>query len=66
MSIYEYNEEYVKKSLLEEGREEGMESALLTSICNLMKSMHWTLEQSMSALLIPKNKQSAYKKMLEK
>lgn len=66
MSIYEYNEEYVKKTLLEEGREEGMESALLTSICNLMKSMHWTLEQSMSALLIPKNKQSAYKKMLEK
>ena len=70
MSIYEYNEEYVKKTLLEEGREEGRKEGrdltLLASIRNLMKSMHWTLEQAMAALLIPENKQAAYKKMLQK
>lgn len=66
MSIYEYNEEYVKKTLLEEGREEGMEFGILSSIRNLMDSMHWTIEQAMSALKIPSENQMKYRKMLNK
>ena len=40
MSIYEYNEEYVKKSLYEEGEEAGMLKTLAKSVEAVMKNLH--------------------------
>ena len=44
MSIYEYNEEYVKKSLYEEGLEEGEKVGILKNLAKnveaIMKNLH--------------------------
>ena len=40
MSIYEYNEEYVKKSLYEEGEEVGMLKTLARNVEAIMKNLH--------------------------
>lgn len=53
MSIYEYNEEYIRKTLLEEGREigyakgktEGKAEMLVVSIRRLMKELDMDQEQ---------------------
>ena len=46
---------------LERGMERGMERGILTSICNLMDSMKWTIEQAMDALQIPEDKRELYR-----
>lgn len=74
MSIYEYNEEYVRKSFMEEGRREGrreghregVDSGMMSAIRNIMESLHLTLEQAMSALMISDEKKNVYRKMMEK
>lgn len=48
MSIYEYNEEYVRQTLLEDGREEGWAAgkaeALVSSVRAVMENFHLDLE----------------------
>ena len=46
MSIYEYNEEYVKKSLYEEGEEAGM----LKSVEAAMRNFHISLKEACEGL----------------
>ncbi len=54
MSIYEYNEEYVRKSLTETGYEQGREDGitqgkaetLVKSIDSIMKNLELDLQQS--------------------
>ena len=42
------------------GRTEGIDSALVSSIRNLMKKLNWTAQQAMDALMIPAEKQKRY------
>jgi hypothetical protein len=51
---------------VEQGREEGREEGLLSSIGNLMKSMHLSAEEAMKALGIPKEKMDFYGAKLAK
>jgi flagellar biosynthesis/type III secretory pathway protein FliH len=50
----------------EEGREQGREEGLLSSVGNLMKSMHLSAEEAMKALGIPKEKMDFYGAKLAK
>ena len=50
MSIYEYNEEYVKKSLYEEGEEAGMLKTLAKSVEAVMKNFHISLKEACEGL----------------
>ena len=43
-----------------EGHQQGLTHATLTSIRNLMDTVHWTAQQAMDALKIPSNEQSKY------
>jgi flagellar biosynthesis/type III secretory pathway protein FliH len=49
-----------------DGIKEGMEKGLLSSIGNLMKSMHWSAEEAMKALGIPQDKMDFYSAKLTK
>lgn len=50
MSIYEYNEEYITRELLEDGYERGMTVKLVENIETLMRNLHFTLEQACAGL----------------
>lgn len=58
MSIYEYNEEYIKKTLHEEGYEEGksvgitegMSRVLTENVSSLMKNLGFSLQKACDAL----------------
>lgn len=53
----------MKEEIEEEIKEEGnkaRESAILTSIQNLMDSMKWTAEQAMDALKLPMDDRAKY------
>ena len=50
MSIYEYNEEYVKKSLYEEGEEAGMLKTLAKSVEAVMRNFHISLKEACEGL----------------
>ena len=50
MSIYEYNEEYVKKSLYEEGMEEGMLKTLAKNVEAAMRNFHISLKEACEGL----------------
>jgi len=54
MSIYEYNEEYVKKSLFEDGYEEGEAAGMLKSLAKnveaIMKNLHLSLQEACEGL----------------
>lgn len=52
MSIYEYNEEYVKKTLLEEGMDNGSAQNLVKNIDSLMKNLNLDLPKACAALSI--------------
>jgi hypothetical protein len=51
---------------IEQGREQGREEGLLSSVGNLMKSMHLSAEEAMKALGIPKEKMDFYGAKLAK
>lgn len=48
----------------EEGKAQGMEEGMLTSIRNLMKSLNLNAKQAMDALLIPVAEQKKYASQL--
>ena len=48
----------------DEARAEGMESAILASIRNLMETVGWTAQQAMDALKIPATEQAKYAALL--
>ena len=54
MSIYEYNEEYVKKSLYEEGLEEGEKVGVLKTLAknveSAMRNFHISLKEACEGL----------------
>lgn len=54
MSIYEYNEEYVKKTLFEDGYDagklDGMGMGIINSVEAVMKNMNANLEQACKIL----------------
>ena len=50
MSIYEYNEEYVKKSLYEEGLEEGILKTLVKNVEAAMSNFHISLKEACEGL----------------
>ena len=54
MSIYEYNEEYVKKSLYEEGLEEGEKVGVLKTLAKsveaAMRNFHISLKEACEGL----------------
>ena len=54
MSIYEYNEEYVKKSLYEEGLEEGIKEGILKTLVKnveaAMSNFHISLKEACEGL----------------
>ena len=50
MSIYEYNEEYVKKSLYEEGLEEGILKTLTKNVEAAMRNFHISLKEACEGL----------------
>ena len=49
-----------------EGKAEGMAAGKADSIRNLMKTMNWSAEQAMKALLIPEDQQGTYWQLLQK
>jgi flagellar biosynthesis/type III secretory pathway protein FliH len=51
---------------IEQGIEQGREEGLLSSVGNLMKSMHLSAEEAMKALGIPKEKMEFYGAKLAK
>ena len=51
---------------IEKGMAQGVAQGTDNALRNLMATMHWTLEQAMTALNIPPEEQSAYKARLEK
>lgn len=53
-------EKYIKRDYLAEGRAERQETALLTSIRNLMKSLKVSAQQAMTLLGIPEAEQPNY------
>lgn len=60
MSLFDYDEALHERTLREEGKSEER----FLSIRNLMCTMHWTAQQAMDALLIPKAEQEKYKMLL--
>ncbi len=64
MGLFEFDPELHDRTMREIGREEGAMEACNSSIRNLMKTMHWTLQQAMDALMIPEEEQEKYKAML--
>lgn len=76
MGLFEFDPELHDRTMREIGREEGLQEGLKeglqegameacnSSIRNLMKTMHWTLQQAMDALMIPEEEQEKYKAML--
>jgi hypothetical protein len=54
------------KDELEEAHASGIEEGLLSSVGNLMKSMHLSAEEAMKALGIPKEKMDFYGAKLAK
>jgi predicted transposase YdaD len=50
----------VKDEGRREGREEGLRDGNIISIKNLMRTMHWSLQQAMNALDIPEADRSYY------
>lgn len=67
MSIYEYNEEYVRKTLFEDGMEVGMEKGMERGICVLIEtcreiglSREETLEKLEQKCNLPKTTAEAY------
>lgn len=62
MCLTEYDEEETMQMFREEGREEGV----ITAIKNLMESMRWTKEQAMEALKISETEKALYSGTLEK
>ncbi len=53
------------KQGVKQGIVQGIEQTKLESIKNLMKSMNFSLEQAFNALLIPKDEQEKYSKLLK-
>ena len=51
---FEWNEEDERKALIELGEERGETRGTINSIKNLMKNMHWSAEEAMDAIDIPK------------
>ena len=68
MWINEYNEEETMQMFKEEGRQEGRQEGrhegrqegTLTSIINLMNSLHFTVDRAMEVLNIPLSERSLY------
>ena len=51
---FEWNDEDERKALIELGEERGETRGTINSIKNLMKNMHWSAEEAMDAIDIPK------------
>ena len=72
MVSFKWDPELAKKTWMEEAREDGLEEGrkegrkegvfqtTLTSIRNLMETVHWTAQQAMDALKIPANEREKY------
>lgn len=56
--------EYEAKSIKNEGMKEGKMEERMTSIRELMKNLHFTAEQAMSALGIPEAEHAKYARKL--
>lgn len=65
MSIYEYNEEYVKKTLFEDGFDCGQAKTLLENIQSLMQNLNLDLETACKSLGITTTDYDKAKKVLE-
>lgn len=50
--------------LLEQGIEQGKKKGTLDSILNLMKNLHFSMEDAMKALSIPEDQWNDYRSML--
>lgn len=49
----------------ESGIEKGVEKGQLAAILSLMRSMSWTIDQAMAALLIPESQQELYREKIQ-
>ncbi len=65
MSIFEFDEELYKKSIREEGYEDGLDDSSINNIKNLMDSTGWTIDKCMDALKISDDKKEQYKSTIK-
>ncbi|MBP3474774.1 MAG: hypothetical protein J6K48_00415 [Lachnospiraceae bacterium] len=66
MSIYEYNEEYVKKTLFEDGYDAGQAKKLVENINSLMKNLGFDLQKACEGLGITIEEYQEVKKKTER
>ena len=65
MLLTEYNEKEAMELFKEDGREEGREETLLSTIKTVMGKLNYTAEKAMDFLDIPKDEQGKYILMME-
>ena len=66
MCLTEYNEAEAMEMFKEEGREEGIESATIAHIKDIMEKLKYTMEQAMDLLSIPAEQRILYKGIINR
>ena len=58
--------DYIEQRGIKEGRKEGSDLTLLSSICNVMESLNISVEQAMEILKIPADRKPSFSQAVQK